>query len=180
MADLVVPQLGESITEAVIAKWLKRAGDAVADGETVAELETDKVTVQLPSPTSGAMGEGRVQEGATVHVGDVIGTVQEGAAGRKRSPTEPGPVPVPVPAPAPAPAAARGSSSSSSSGNGSSTSVAIDRDALLKLTPSQRVTARESGALPRSPEARGPRPDDQAERLAKVDPRDEIVPMSPL
>ena len=48
MADLVVPQLGESITEAVIARWIKQPGEAVADGEPVAELETDKITVQLP------------------------------------------------------------------------------------------------------------------------------------
>jgi len=54
MADLVVPQLGESITEAVIARWLKEVGDAVAIDEPVAELETDKITVQLPSPVAGA------------------------------------------------------------------------------------------------------------------------------
>ena len=55
MADLVVPQLGESISEAVVAKWLKQVGDAVAVDEPVAELETDKITVQLPSPVAGAL-----------------------------------------------------------------------------------------------------------------------------
>src|SRR5215510_1390531 len=82
MADLVVPQLGESISEATVAKWLKQVGDAVADGEPVAELETDKITVQLPSPVAGALAEQRAAEGATVKVGDVIGAVDAGKAGK--------------------------------------------------------------------------------------------------
>src|SRR5882672_5259389 len=84
MADLVVPQLGESITEAVIARWLKQVGDAVAADEPVAELETDKITVQLPSPAAGALAEQKVREGATVKVGDVIGSVEAGAAGKAK------------------------------------------------------------------------------------------------
>src|SRR5690349_8499341 len=82
MADLVVPQLGESISEAVVAKWLKQVGDAVADGEPVAELETDKITVELPSPVAGALSEQRAAVGATVKVGDVIGAVDAGKAGK--------------------------------------------------------------------------------------------------
>src|SRR5882672_5634083 len=80
MADLVVPQLGESITEAVVSVWLKQVGDAVAADEPVAELETDKVTVQLPSPVAGVLAAQAVPVGATVKVGDVIGSVQPGAA----------------------------------------------------------------------------------------------------
>ena len=86
MADLVVPQLGESITEAVVARWLKQVGESVAADEPVAELETDKITVQLPSPTTGSLSEQRVQEGATVKVGDVIGAVAAGAAVAKAKP----------------------------------------------------------------------------------------------
>src|SRR5688572_15839576 len=82
MADLVVPQLGESITEAVIAKWLKNVGDQVAADEPLVDLETDKVTVQLPSPAAGALTEQRFKEGATVKVGDVVGQVEAGAAGK--------------------------------------------------------------------------------------------------
>jgi len=81
MADLVVPALGESITEAVVSSWLKQVGDAVAADETVAELETDKITVQLPSPVAGVLAEQKVAVGATVRVGDVIGAVEAGAAG---------------------------------------------------------------------------------------------------
>ena len=57
MSDLVVPPLGESITEAVVSVWLKQVGDAVAADEPVAELETDKITVQLPSPSAGVLAE---------------------------------------------------------------------------------------------------------------------------
>ena len=167
MADLVVPQLGESITEAVIARWLKQAGDAVAVDEPVAELETDKITVQLPSPVAGAMGEQRAQVGATVKVGDVIGTVEAGKAA-KTSPT-PTPPPPPKPAPPPAPAVAAAPVTARSTGNGES----IDRESLMRLTPSQRHSAREKGAMPsRQAQAAaapaGPSVDD---RLAQVDPR---------
>src|SRR5688572_23024853 len=104
MADLVVPQLGESISEAVVAKWLKQVGDAVGDGEPVAELETDKITVQLPSPVAGALTEQRFAVGATVKVGDVIGAVDAGKAGKAApnpaaaAPAKPAAAAAPVPA----------------------------------------------------------------------------------
>src|SRR5215468_8955215 len=86
MADLVVPALGESITEAVVSTWLKQVGDAVAADEPVAELETDKVTVQLPSPIAGVLAAQAVAVGATVKVGDVNGSVQPGAAKAEAKP----------------------------------------------------------------------------------------------
>ena len=86
MADLVVPQLGESISEAVISKWLKNVGDAVTVDEPIAELETDKITVQLPSPVAGALSEQRFAVGATVKVGDVIGAVDAGKQGKAVAP----------------------------------------------------------------------------------------------
>src|SRR5690349_1273994 len=112
MADLVVPQLGESITEAVIAKWLKNVGDAVAADEPLVDLETDKITVQLPSPAAGALTEQKFPVGATVKVGDVVGQVAVGAAGKAvagagapataTSGQQAAPEPTPAPAPAPA------------------------------------------------------------------------------
>ena len=68
-AELIVPPLGESITEAVVARWLKNVGDPVAVDEPVVELETDKITVQLPAPVAGALGEQRAAVGTTVRVG---------------------------------------------------------------------------------------------------------------
>src|SRR4051812_4858142 len=107
MADLVVPQLGESITEAVVARWLKNVGDTVGIDEPLLDLETDKVTVQLPSPVAGALATQSVAEGATVRVGQVVGAVPPGAAG-KVADAAPAPAarPAPAPAPAPPPAAA--------------------------------------------------------------------------
>jgi len=186
MADLVVPQLGESISEAVVAKWLKQVGDAVTDGEPVAELETDKITVQLPSPVAGALAEQRSPEGSTVKVGDIIGAVDAGKAGKAAATpaaaahAKPAPAPTPGPgaATAPAVAAAPAPAPAKKAGNGES----LDKDQLLKLTPSQRATAREAGALPaRGPAApAAPSGPSEANRLAQVDPRDEVVPMSPL
>lgn len=83
MADLVVPPLGESITEAVIGRWLKQVGESVAEDEPVLDLETDKITVQLPAPEAGALTEQRVAEGETVRVGDVIGQIGAARAGAK-------------------------------------------------------------------------------------------------
>src|SRR5215510_2078404 len=82
MADLVVPPLGESITEAVVAKWLKNVGDTVAADEPLAELETDKITVQLPSPVAGVLAAQAADTGATVKPGDVIGVVDAGHQAR--------------------------------------------------------------------------------------------------
>src|SRR5215510_3274265 len=106
MADLIVPQLGESISEAVVAKWLKQVGDPVAADEPVVDLETDKITVQLPSPVAGALAEQRFAVGATVKVGDVIGQVDP----TKAVAAKPAPKPVPTdgkPAIAAGPTAAR-------------------------------------------------------------------------
>jgi 2-oxoglutarate dehydrogenase E2 component (dihydrolipoamide succinyltransferase) len=76
--EIKVPVLGESITEATLGQWLKKPGDAVAADEPIASLETDKVAVEVPSPVSGVMGAYTVQEGATVNVGAVIGSIEAG------------------------------------------------------------------------------------------------------
>src|SRR6516164_4042734 len=78
--DLVVPKLGESISEAVIAKWLKKVGEPIAADEPVVDLETDKVSVALPAPAAGVLAEQRFAVGDTVKVGEVIGTIATGAA----------------------------------------------------------------------------------------------------
>jgi 2-oxoglutarate dehydrogenase E2 component (dihydrolipoamide succinyltransferase) len=78
--DVVVPTLGESITEATLGQWLKKPGEAVKADEPIASLETDKVAVEVPSPVAGVMGELVVAEGDTVNVGAVIARVEEGAS----------------------------------------------------------------------------------------------------
>ena len=78
--DVVVPTLGESITEATIGQWLKAPGDAVALDEPIASLETDKVSVEVPSPVAGTLAEQLFKEGDTVAVGAVLARVGEGGA----------------------------------------------------------------------------------------------------
>ena len=77
--DVVVPTLGESITEATLGQWLKKPGEAVKADEPIASLETDKVAVEVPSPVTGVMGELVVAEGDTVNVGAVIARIEAGA-----------------------------------------------------------------------------------------------------
>jgi 2-oxoglutarate dehydrogenase E2 component (dihydrolipoamide succinyltransferase) len=76
--EVKVPVLGESITEATLGQWLKKPGEAVAIDEPIASLETDKVAVEVPSPVAGIMGSYAVEEGATVNVGAVIGSIDAG------------------------------------------------------------------------------------------------------
>jgi 2-oxoglutarate dehydrogenase E2 component (dihydrolipoamide succinyltransferase) len=84
MADLVIPKLGESISEAVIGKWLKNVGETIAVDEPVVDLETDKVSVALPAPTAGVLAEQRFAAGDTVKVGEVIGVITPAAAGEAK------------------------------------------------------------------------------------------------
>lgn len=79
--DIHVPTLGESISDATIARWIKKAGEAVAADEPIVELETDKVTLEVPSPVAGKLREIIAAEGETVEVGAVLARVEEGAAG---------------------------------------------------------------------------------------------------
>ena len=87
--EVKVPVLGESITEATLGQWLKKPGEAVAIDEPIASLETDKVAIEVPSPVAGIMGAYAVEEGATVNVGAVIGSID---AGNSASAAAPAPV----------------------------------------------------------------------------------------
>ncbi len=124
MAEIRVPTLGESVTEATIGKWFKKAGDVVAVDEPLVELETDKVTIEVPAPAAGMLTDVAVKDGDTVAVGALLGAINEGAAGAAAAkpaakpaakaaeappPAAPAPAaakPAPNPAPNPAPAAA--------------------------------------------------------------------------
>src|SRR5688500_487357 len=84
--DVQVPALGESITEGTLAQWLKKVGDPVAADEPIASLETDKVTVEVPSPVAGVLAEQVADEGETVAVGAIIARIDEGGAAAAASP----------------------------------------------------------------------------------------------
>jgi 2-oxoglutarate dehydrogenase E2 component (dihydrolipoamide succinyltransferase) len=90
--DLVVPTLGESVTEATVSKWLKQVGDPVKADEPVVELETDKVSVAVPSPEAGVLSEIKIQEGSTVNVGVVLGSIGTASVAKKETFKAPEPV----------------------------------------------------------------------------------------
>src|SRR5450432_4818622 len=108
MTEIRVPTLGESVTEATIGRWFKKAGDAVAVDEPLVELETDKVTIEVPAPSAGTLGEIAAKDGETVAVGALLGQINDGAAAAAKpaaAPAKAADVPAKAAAPA-APAAA--------------------------------------------------------------------------
>ena len=84
--DIKVPSLGESVTEATIARWYKSIGDSVTIDEPLLELETDKVTLEVPAPVSGQLTDIKVKDGDTVEVGAILGAIAEGAVGTEKAP----------------------------------------------------------------------------------------------
>ena len=122
--EIKVPALGESVVEATVARWLKQVGEAVAADEPIVELETDKVTLEVPAPVNGVVTDQVAAEGATVEVDAILALMEEGAApaaapatpeapkAEAPKPAAPAPAPTPTPTPAPAPAAASGAAAS--------------------------------------------------------------------
>jgi 2-oxoglutarate dehydrogenase E2 component (dihydrolipoamide succinyltransferase) len=124
MADIRVPTLGESVTEATVGKWFKQPGEAVAVDEPVVELETDKVTLEVPAPATGVLSDIAAKTGDTVGVAALLGHIKEGAAAAPAKAAPPAAKPPEAPKPAPAPAA---------------------KSADMPLPPSVRKMAAESG-----------------------------------
>lgn len=103
--EIRVPQLGESVTEATIGKWFKAQGEAVKVDEPLVELETDKVTVEVPAPVGGVLASIAAQPGQTVNVGALLGAIEEGAAAAAAAPKAEAKKSAEIPPPAPAAAA---------------------------------------------------------------------------
>ena len=103
--DIKVPTLGESVTEATVAKWFKQVGDSVAADERLVELETDKVTVEVPAPAAGVLSDISAKVGDTVNVGAVLGAIGEGSGAPAKKAEAPAPTPTPAVTVAPKPAA---------------------------------------------------------------------------
>ena len=138
--EVLVPTLGESITEATLGEWLKQPGDKVAADEPIASLETDKVSVEVPSPVAGIMGQHAVAVGDTVQVGAMLATVEagDGAAAAAAAP-QPAVTQSPAAAEEPAPAAG---------GYGNHGATPIDSNAPAALSPSVRRAVLEHGVDP--------------------------------
>ena len=133
--EVKVPALGESITEATLGAWLKKPGEAVAADEPVASLETDKVSVEVPSPVAGTFGEALVAEGDTVNVGAVIATIGNGAAAS---------------APAQPSAAAKAGAQSSSPASAAQTAGPLPSQGHSEVTDEQAAALRLSPAVRRA------------------------------
>ncbi|MCB0953312.1 MAG: dihydrolipoyllysine-residue succinyltransferase, partial [Microthrixaceae bacterium] len=97
MPEIVMPQLGESVTEGTITRWFKSVGDTVTEDEPLFEVSTDKVDTEVPSPASGVLTEISVAEGETVDVGTLLATLGDAGA----APGEPAPEQAAAPEPAP-------------------------------------------------------------------------------
>ena len=124
MADIRVPTLGELVTEATVGKWFKQPGEAVAVDEPVVELETDKVTLEVPAPAAGVLSDITAKTGDTVGVAALLGQIKEGAAAAPAKAAPPAAKPPGAPKPVPSPAA---------------------KPAEMPLPPSVRKMAAESG-----------------------------------
>ncbi len=145
-----VPSLGESVTEAIVARWFKSVGDAVALDEPLVELETDKVTVEVPSPVAGVLVEVVAADGTEVAVGGLLGSVDESAEAAAPAGK---PEPASADKPEPAPAAPAGKPESAPAGNGADESAV----AVATLSPAVRKLVEENSLDPAAIPATGPK-----------------------
>ncbi len=139
MASFQVPPLGESIVEATVSRWLKQVGEVVAPGDTLVELETDKITVEVPALEAGTITAHLKNEGDVVNVGDVLGELTPGAAGAGAAPSAPA-----ASAPARAVASAVGQAAASPPAD-SAAPVSTSGSDDLKASPAARRLAAEQG-----------------------------------
>src|ERR671911_1194219 len=106
--DVIMPQMGESIAEGTLSRWIKKVGEPIKRDEPIFEISTDKVDAEIPAPTAGTLAEILVQEGQTVAVQTVVAKIETdaSAAAEKPAPAPAAPAAAAAPAPAPKPAAA--------------------------------------------------------------------------
>ncbi len=188
MAEIRVPTLGESVTEATIGRWFKKAGEAVAVDEPLVELETDKVTIEVPAPSAGTLAEIVAKDGETVAVGALLGQITEGAGGAKpaaapakaaeppkaTAPAAAAPAPAQKSPPADAPQAPSVRKLSAESGVDASTVPGSGKDG--RVTKGDMLAAIEKAASLATPlnqpaaavQVRAPSPADDAAREERV------------
>lgn len=141
MIDIKVPPLGESITEATVSRWLKQEGDAIAVGDTLVELETDKITVEVPALNAGVLRKRLKNEGDVVQLAETLGQLEEGATA-SAAPAAAAPAPsAPAAAPAPAPAAPAPAAPSAPAAPGAPAAPSGD----LRAAPSAQKLAAATG-----------------------------------
>ena len=188
--EIRVPVLGESVTEATIAQWYKSPGDAVKADEPLVELETDKVTVEVPAPTSGVLSEISVKDGETVEVGALLGAIGEGngAAVKSESKAVPTPQPeTPAPAPvetAPAPQPVQKDMPLAPSVRKIVAENQLDLSQIIGTGKGGRITKADAAKAVKTaaaaPQAKAPAPAPAPMRAPDSAPREERVPMTRL
>src|SRR4051794_11431298 len=154
MTAIKVPPLGESIVEATVSRWLKKEGESVAAGDTLVELDTDKITVEVPALATGVLSKQAVKEGAVVNVGDVLGDLAEGASAGAASPAQPAAASAaPAPSEAASPKApAQPASQSAPSGGAAKVSPAAQRVAAEQNVDLSAVTGTGRGGMVSKPD----------------------------
>lgn len=170
--EIRVPSLGESVSEATVGKWFKKPGDAVASGETLCELETDKVTLEVPAPAAGTLAEIAAKEGDAVAPNGLLGMIAEGAAAKAEAPKPASPraeAPKPAAAMPAAPAAARlmaetGASVAEGSGKRGQVLKSDVIEALAKAPPMPAAVA----SAPRAPVAAEDSAREERVRMTKL------------
>ena len=187
--EVLMPQMGESITEGTITKWLKKVGDTVQRDEPIFEISTDKVDAEIPSPAAGTLTEIKVPEGSTVTINTVVAVIGGGAAAPAAKPAAPAAAPAKAPAATPAPTAPAAAAASSGERPRSSPlvrKIAAENNVDLSTVPGtgasgritkQDITARISGGGAAAPPAAPAKPAPAAPPTYAPMPG-ELVPMS--
>jgi 2-oxoisovalerate dehydrogenase E2 component (dihydrolipoyl transacylase) len=176
LTQVTMPQLGESVTEGTIGKWLKQPGDKIEKYESLAEVITDKVNAEIPSPVAGVIKELKVEEGATVPVGTEILVIDEGGDAAVEAPapqpavvtaSAPAPEPVPAPAPANAPAAVAQGSDNGRAPQAQPAQPPMDMGAAVAAAMPQAPAETFRGQAATAPAAPGGAIESEEERLRK-------------
>jgi 2-oxoglutarate dehydrogenase E2 component (dihydrolipoamide succinyltransferase) len=177
--DIKVPPMGESVSEATVAKWFKKVGDAVKADEPLCELETDKVTVEVPAPAAGQLVSITADSGATVGVGAKLGEILEGAAGKASAPAA-APAPAKAAAPAAAPAPAKAAAPAAQPGPAARKALSeagVDAASVAGTGKDGRVTKADVASAPK---AAAPAPAAAPAAPREIGPREERVKMTRL
>ncbi len=168
--EIKVPTMGESVTEATIAKWFKKVGDAVKADEPLCELETDKVTVEVPAPAAGMLSAITADTGATVSVGAKLGEIEAGVAGKAAAPAA-APAKAAAPAPAPAKAAPVAAAQPGPAARKALSEAGLDAGAVAGSGKDGRVTKADvaaAGSAPKPAAAAAPRATGPREERVKM------------
>jgi 2-oxoglutarate dehydrogenase E2 component (dihydrolipoamide succinyltransferase) len=174
--DIKVPPMGESVSEATVAKWFKKVGDAVKADEPLCELETDKVTVEVPAPAAGQLVSITADSGATVGVGAKLGEILEGAAGKASAPAA-APAKAAAPAAAPAPAKAAPAAQPGPAARKALSEAGVDAASVAGSGKDGRVTKADVASAPK---AAAPAPAAAPAAPRELAPREERVKMTRL